>query len=146
MRIRAWETVCALIVGAAIGNAFCNCLGSTALAQTTAVSSWVGIWQGELDGLPSVILTLGDDSGTIEGTLVLNGINREGGPHIAVHEVHALLHPTENGMTLSFSVNGLRGAGKTMNFTVEQKSGHTAQIHCLNCGDNAPVVEITKED
>ena len=146
MRIRAWEIVCAFIFSAAIGNLCCNCLSTAALAQTTGASSWVGIWQGELEGLPSVILTLGDDSGTIQGTLVLNGINREGSLHIAVHEVHALLHPTENGATLSFAVKGLRGSDKTMNFTVEQKSEHTAQIHCLDCGDNAPTVELTRED
>lgn len=146
MRIRIWKTVCTLFIGAAIGNAFCDCLSTTALAQTAAVSSWVGVWQGELDGLPSVILTLGDDPGTLQGTLVLNGISREGGPHIAVHEVHALMQPTANGATLSFAVKGLRGSDKTMNFTVEQKSGHTAHIRCLSCGDNAPIVEITKED
>jgi hypothetical protein len=33
-----------------------------------------------------------------------------------------------------------------MNFTVIVATRSKATIHCLNCGDDAPVVEITKED
>lgn len=34
-----------------------------------------------------------------------------------------------------------------MDFTVTLTAkGTTAKIHCMNCGDDAPVVEITKED
>ena len=54
-------------------------------------AGFVGIWQGELDGQPSVIVTLADDDGLLQGTIELNGISREGGsPHVAVHEVHEL--------------------------------------------------------
>lgn len=122
-------------------------LGTGSTTAQIGDSSWVGVWQGQLGGLPSVILTLGNDDGTLQGTLVLNGISREGGsPQIAVHETHALLHPSLNGMTLSFAVKGLRRANATMNFTVELTSDTSAKIHCLNCGDNAPTVAITRLD
>jgi hypothetical protein len=39
-----------------------------------------------------------------------------------------------------------RGSGTTVDFTVEQTSNNSAKIHCLNCGDDAPVVEITRKD
>lgn len=149
MKTRVWEAVCALFLGAAMANALCVWFPSaiTVKAQSIASSSWVGVWQGELDGLPSVILTLAADDGTLQGTLVLNGINSDvGGPHIAVRETHLLLHPALNGMTLSFAVKGLRAARTTMNFTVEQTSNTSAKIHCLNCGEDAPTVEITKLD
>ncbi|HEY2470225.1 MAG TPA: hypothetical protein VGI45_20675 [Terracidiphilus sp.] len=119
---------------------------STADTQSSQVAAkFVGVWQGELAGLPSVILTLAKDDGTLQGTLVLNGINRDGGtPHIAVHETHVLLHPNLSGMTLSFTVKGVRPSRTTMDFTVEQTSDTSAKLHCLNCGDDAPTVEITK--
>ena len=118
-----------------------------AAAQSNENTGWVGVWQGELDGLPSLTLTLAKDTGTLEGTLVLNGINREGGsPHIAVHETHTLLHPTMSGTTLSFTLKGVRPSRITMDFAVEQTSDSTAKFHCLNCGDDAPVVSLTKQD
>ena len=51
------ETFCSLLIAA------------TALAaQSSSPSDWIGVWQGELDGQPSVTLTLAKDSGTLEGT------------------------------------------------------------------------------
>jgi len=123
--------------------AFLALAGAT-LAQPNSNSNWTGVWQGELEGLPSVILTLATDDGSLQGTLVLNGINTDdGGPHIAVRETHSLLQPKLNGSTLSFGVKGLRGS---MSFIVEQTSNTTAKIHCLSCGSDAPTVEITKAD
>lgn len=120
---------------------------SATFAQNGSNPDWTGVWQGELEGLPSVILTLATDDGSLEGTLVLNGINGDGGtPHIAVRETHMLLHPKLSGMTLSFEVKRLRGSSTTMEFTVEKTSNTTAKIHCLNCGSDAPVVEITRQD
>ena len=58
------ETFCALFIAA-----------TTLAAQSTSPSDWAGVWQGELDGQPSVVLTLARDNGTLEGTLVLNVIN-----------------------------------------------------------------------
>ena len=55
------ETICALLIAA-----------TTLAAQSTNPSDWIGVWQGELDSLPSVTLTLAEDTGTLEGTLVLN--------------------------------------------------------------------------
>jgi hypothetical protein len=119
------QTVCAFLIAA-----------TTMAVQSSNLSNWVGVWQGELEGLPSIILTLATDDGSLQGTLVLNGINGEGGaPHIAARETHVLLHPKLSGMTLSFEVKGLRGGSSTtLDFTVEQTSSRTATIHCLNCG------------
>jgi hypothetical protein len=149
MGIRVREGFCALFMSAAMASGLCILFTSTMIshAQTNATSSWIGVWRGELEGIPSVILTLAADGGTLQGTLVLNGINGEGGtPHIAVRETHVLLHPTLSGMKLSFSVRGVRGSSNTMEFTVDQTSDNGAKIHCLTCGEDAPVVEITKED
>ena len=130
------HTLCALLMAA-----------TTMTLQSSGPSEWVGVWQGELDGLPSVVLTLATDNGKLEGTLVLNGINSsDGTPRIAVHEAHVILHPALNGSSLSFAVKRQRGSGSTMEFTAEQNSGNSAKLRCLNCGEDSPVVEITRQD
>ncbi|HEY1579774.1 MAG TPA: hypothetical protein VGF82_22120 [Terracidiphilus sp.] len=131
------ETLCALFLSTAM----------LAASQSSSSSEWVGIWQGELDGQPSVTLTVAQDNATLEGTLVLNIITRDGGkPHIVAHEPHTLMHPQVDGVTLSFQLRRIDGTSDPMRFHVEMTSHEKAKIHCLNCGDNAPVVEITKLD
>ncbi|HEY2470224.1 MAG TPA: hypothetical protein VGI45_20670 [Terracidiphilus sp.] len=149
MRIRAWEAVCAFFLGAAMTNAICIWFTGTVLAhaQDIVASSWVGVWQGELDGVPSVVLTLAQDSGTLEGTLVLNIITREnGGPHVIAHEAHVLLRTRTQGGSLTFQVKRIDASANPMEFTVNQTTADSAKIHCLNCGDHAPTVAITKID
>lgn len=118
-----------------------------AAAQPNSDAGWVGVWQGELDGQPSVVLTLAEDTGTLEGTLVLNIISREGGqPHIVAHEPHVVVRPRIEGDRLSFQLRRLDASSPMMDFTVTLTAQGSARIHCLNCGDGAPVVEMTKED
>jgi len=136
MRIRMWGIVCVGMI------ALCS-----AASQSDTEAGWVGVWQGELDGQPSVILTLAEDTGTLEGTLVLNIINREDGQaRVVAHEPHVLVHPRLEGPTLSFQLKRLDASSPMMDFTVTLKAGGSATIHCLNCGKDAPVVEITKRD
>lgn len=118
-----------------------------AAAQSNSDSGWVGVWQGELDGQPSVILTLAEDTGALEGTLVLNIIKREGGQaHIVAHEPHVLVHPMIDGSRLSFQLKRLNPSSPMMDFTVTLTAQRSARIHCLTCGNDAPEVEMTKED
>jgi hypothetical protein len=117
-----------------------------AWAQPSKDAGWVGVWQGQLDGQPSVNLTLAEDTGKIEGTMVLNIISREGGPpHIVARQPHVLVSPKIEGNILSFRARRLDASSPMMAFTVDLTSSNTAQIHCLNCGNSAPVVEISKE-
>ncbi len=136
MRILMWGIVCVVMI------ALC-----CAAAQSDTHAGWVGVWQGELDSQPSVILTLAEDTGTLEGTLVLNIIKREDGQaRVVAHEPHVLVHPRLEGLTLSFQLKRLDASSPMMDFTVRLKTGGSATIHCLNCGEDAPVVEITKRD
>jgi len=130
------ETFCSLLIAA------------TALAaQSSSPSDWIGVWQGELDGQPSVTLTLAKDSGTLEGTLVLNIINRDSrSPRIVAHEAHVLLQTRSQGDSITFQVKRIDRSAEPMEFTVERTAADAAKIHCLNCGDDAPTVEMTKLD
>jgi len=130
------ETFCSLLIAA------------TALAaQSSSPSDWIGVWQGELDGQPSVTLTLAKDSGTLEGTLVLNIISRDSrSPRIVAHEAHVLLQMRSQGDSITFQVKRIDRSAEPMEFTVERTAADAAKIHCLNCGDDAPTVEMTKLD
>lgn len=131
------DTLCAFFLSTAL----------LAATQPNASSDWIGVWQGELDGQPSVTLTLAQDNGALEGTLVLNIINRDGaGPHIVAHEPHTLMQPHIDGVTLSFQLKRIDGTSNPMLFHVEMTSHESANIHCLNCGDDAPTVKMTKQD
>ena len=136
MDIRMGGVVCVVMLAAGL-----------AAAQSDQDAAWVGIWQAELDGQPSAVLTLAEDNGALEGTLVLNGISREGGqPHIAVREPHVLLNPRLEGRTFSFQLKRKNASSPLMSFTVDLTAQGKAMLHCLNCGDDAPVVEMAKED
>lgn len=136
MKMRTGGVVCVLMLAAGM-----------AAGQSDQDAPWVGTWHAELDGQPSAVLTLAKDNGVLEGTLVLNGISRDGGqPHIAVREAHVLMHPRLEGQTLSFQLKRKVASSPVMNFTVDLTAHGNAKLHCLNCGEGAPVVEMTKED
>jgi hypothetical protein len=130
------ETLCALLMAA-----------TTVAIQSSNPSDWVGVWQGELDGQPGVVLTLAEDNGVLEGTLVLNIIKRDGGqPHVIAREPHTLIQPHLDGARLSFHLKRIDGSTTPMDFSAELLARDRAKIQCLNCGDDAPNVEISKQD
>ena len=112
-------------------------------SQSAIQVSWLGVWQGELDGQPSAILTLADDTGGLGGTLVLNLIKNKGGQaRIAAVEPHVLLNPRSDGDDLAFQCR--KPNGGVLNFSVKLVAANKATIHCLNCGPDAPTVEIVR--
>jgi hypothetical protein len=103
----------------------------------------VGVWVGLLEGQPGTTLTLSDDSGGLGGTVVLNAVSGEG--RILFSETHLVLNPRLTGKVLLFQVKSHRkGSNDLLDFRVVFNTDHTAQLHCENCGDDAPVAEMTK--
>ena len=116
-----------------------------AIAQPAISNPWVGLWQAQLDGQPSVILTLGDDNGQLAGAVVFNVIARDGGkPYILGHDAHASLKPRLDGDTIHFQVIR-RSDNRTLDMTVHTTADGKATFHCRNCGGDAPEIEITRE-
>jgi hypothetical protein len=101
----------------------------------------LGIWRGTLDGVPSVTLTLADDSGELGGTIVFYSVDGERKRALSI-EPHTLLHPKLAGNSLAFAVR--RPDGAMLDFTVLFAAGK-AQIHCLNCGPDAPTADLAKD-
>jgi hypothetical protein len=56
------------------------------------------------------------------------------------------MHLQLNRSALTFQLTRIDGSSDPMIFLVEQTSNHGAKIHCLNCGEKAPTVEMTRLD
>jgi|CZKL01.1.fsa_nt_gi hypothetical protein len=106
--------------------------------------AWVGVWNGELDGQPSVKLTLGDDTGELGGTVVFNLIKKENGKaRIAGSDTHVLMHPQLAGDTLTFQV--IRNSDlRQLEMKVQLETSGKAKLQCLNCGENPAVAELVR--
>ena len=73
------------------------------LAAQPSQAPFRGVWQGTLDGLPGVTLTLANDTGELGGTVVFYGIN--GAEHkVVIIQPHMLLNPQLEGNTLNFRI------------------------------------------
>jgi hypothetical protein len=123
---------------------------SAAIAQTAAQSIdkpfvhpvWTGVWQGTLDGVPAVTLTLANDAGEANGTIVFHAIKNENGHAYSFStEPHTLIHPRVEGNTLSFQVIRGNGSAEVLNMAVELNKDGNVQFNCPNCG-----AEGTKAD
>lgn len=118
----------------------------TAMAQPVNNNPWTGMWQGELDGKPGVILTLAEDSGVLGGTVVFNMVHRDGDKvRVIGSDPHVLLHPRLLGDTLLFEVIRKSDA-RTLEISVKPATEGKAYLKCLNCGPDSPSAEIEKVD
>ncbi len=132
MRMRVSAYLCAAILFAAASQ-----------SQSVNRANWLGVWQGESDGHPSAVLTLADDTGELGGTLVLNRLKNEGGQaRIVAVEPHVLLNPRSDGDGMAFQCR--KPDGGVLSFSVRLIAANKATIHCLNCGPDAPTVEIVR--
>jgi hypothetical protein len=116
---------------------------STANAQTAAQSidkpfihpAWTGVWQSNLDGVPAVTLTLANDAGEANGTIVFHAIKKENGHAYSFStEPHTLIHPRIEGNTLSFQVIRGNGSAEVLNMSAELGNDGNVQFACSNCG------------
>jgi hypothetical protein len=128
-------------------------------ADTSAVThSWTGVWQGKLEGMPGVTITLADDSGHLAGTIVFNVVDSKHGKIIAI-EPRTILNPHFENGNLSFEVKRilkphLKGEGAAaeteddpfdiVQMTIAPTTQGKATLICAKCGAASPT-ELTKE-
>ena len=126
---------------------------STANAQTAAQSidkpfihpAWTGVWQGTLGGVPSVTLTLANDAGEANGTIVFHAIKNENGHAYSFStEPHTLIHPRIEGNTLSFQVIRGNGSAEVLNMSVDLEDNGNIQFTCSNCGPEGTKAELDR--
>lgn len=103
-------------------------------AETRNYEQWVGVWQGELDGQPGVTVTLGRDSGDLEGTIVFNVVAKDGGQaHVIGHDAHVLTHVRLDDSALAFQVIR-RGDSRDLHLTMRLTDDGNARLECADCG------------
>jgi hypothetical protein len=129
------------------------CTQSVIVAQTAAQSidkpfihpKWTGVWQANLGGVPSVTLTLADDAGEANGTIVFHAIkNDHGHAYSFSTEPHTLIHPQIDGDTLSFQVVRGNGSKEVLNMAVEFKQDGNLHFSCSNCGPEGTKAEMDR--
>jgi hypothetical protein len=135
LRISFWLVILTCAAGAVRGRAQTN------FGPQSPKVKWVGVWQGQLEGVPGVVLTLSDDLGTTGGTIVFTvlgpGSTKEH-PNIVGHEVHAIMHPQVNGDTLSFQVRRPGSSTDVVEITFLLTGVSSGQLSCLKCGSAQP--------
>ena len=126
-------------------------LAATAHAQTAAQSidkpfihpKWSGVWQGTLDGIPAVTLTLADDAGEANGTIVFHAIKNENGHAYSFStEPHTLIHPRVDGNTISFQVKRGNGSAEILDMAVQLGKDGNVAFSCSNCGPDGSHAEL----
>jgi hypothetical protein len=119
-------------------------IACAASAQSNNHASWLGVWQGELDGQPGVTLTLAEEAGELGGTVVFNMVSRESGtPQVVGSTVHMVMHPRVEGNTMSFDVKR-PSDGKQLQMAVVMVGSEKMKIQCVNCGDDRATAELVK--
>jgi hypothetical protein len=118
-------------------------VGASLQAQMSK-SAPAGVWRSFDNGLPTVTLTLAEDSGEIGGTVVFYAIDRESRRVLSV-EPHTLLQAKLEGHMLTFQMRlGGDRAGLArvdVAFGPENKT----TLHCLDCGADSPTVELIRQ-
>jgi len=141
------------ILGILASLAIAAMLIATANAQTASQSidkpfthpKWTGVWQGTLDGVPAVTLTLADDAGEANGTIVFHAIKNENGHAYSFStEPHTLIHPRVDGNTISFQVKRGNGSAEILDMTVELGKDGNVQFTCSNCGPDGSHAELER--
>jgi hypothetical protein len=125
----------------------------TANAQTAAQSidkpfihpKWTGVWQGTLDGVPAVTLTLADDAGEANGTIVFHAIKKENGHAYSFStEPHTLINARVDGDMISFQVKRGNGSNEILNMTVELSKDGNVGFSCSNCGAEGSKADLQR--
>jgi len=112
---------------------------------------WAGVWEITDPSKPGGMVTLADDSGSLQGTITFNVKDRDTGKRIAI-EVRSLVNPHIEGDAVVFQVRGilkphLQGETDTdtaadtelAKMKLEPAGAGKASMVCANCGNTAPI-------
>jgi hypothetical protein len=106
---------------------------------------WTGVWQANLDGVPSVTLTLADDAGEANGTIVFHAIkNDHGHAYSFSTKPHTLIHPHIDGDAFSFQIVRGNGSKEVLDMQVDFKEDGNLHFVCTNCGPEGSKAEMNR--
>ncbi len=142
LRIIFWLVILTCAVVAVRGRAQSSASGQASTAR------WVGVWQGQLEAVPGVVLTLSDDLNSLDGMIVFTVLGPDSTkehPNIVGHEVHAMMHPQLNADTLSFQIKSLGHSTDVVEMTFVLTGASEGQLKCPKCGSAGPIEMIRLE-
>jgi hypothetical protein len=119
-------------------------LGGVSLQGQSGKAAAVGVWRSFDNGLPTVTLTLAEDSGEIGGAVVFYAIDRESRRVLFV-EPHTLLQAKLEGHMLSFQMRMGGDRPGLARVDVAFGTENKATLHCLDCGADSPTVELIRQ-
>ena len=119
--------------------------------------AWVGVWEITDPAKPGGVVTLTDDSGSLQGTITFNVKDRETDKRIAI-EVRSLVNPHMEGDAVVFQVREilkphLQGEtdvdtakdAELAKMKLEPAGAGKATMSCANCGNAAPIAMAKEE-
>jgi hypothetical protein len=106
--------------------------------RATSSAKWVGVWQGQLESVPGVVLTLGDDPGEVNGTIVFT-VLRNGS--VVGHEARVILHPRASGNTLSFQVKRPGDSSEMLDMSLTLADDGNGKLRCWKCGATSTAMQ-----
>ena len=112
-------------------------------AQNQGFQQWVGVWEGQLNDRPGLTVTLGNDAGDLQGTIVFNFFGPEGTgeAHVLGHDAHVLTHINFHDSALTFHAK--QGDSRELNFSMKLTGDGTAMLDCTDCGE-APSIKLNR--
>jgi hypothetical protein len=136
---KSLEVLASLIVAAA-------CLSAPAVNAQAAAQSidkpfihpkWTGVWQANL--------TLANDAGETNGTIVFHAIKKQDGHAFSFStEPHTLIHPQMQDDTLSFQVVRGNGSAEVLNMSAQLRNDGSIAFTCSNCGPQGSKAELDR--
>ncbi len=122
-------------------------IAALASGPLAAESSVAGTWQGKLDGVPAVTLTVKEDGAAWSGTIVFYKILDDGsGPRVTGKDTSVLVKPKLEGKVLSFQVKDPNDA--LIGFQMELTGSNEAELKGKAPqagGGGPPAVKMTRE-
>jgi D-alanyl-D-alanine carboxypeptidase len=116
-------------------------------AQRNVDSPIAGTWQGKMDGLPVLSITVNDEGGALSGTATFYRIRDEGaGPKVDGKETPPLVGPKLDGRGLSFQVKPR--SGELVSFRMELTGKNEAKVilkRMINGESEDVPVQMTRE-
>ena len=130
------------------------CVAVLAVAQNSKTGSvnfsFAGTWEGRMNGLPGIDLTVTDDGGKIGGTITFYLQKRtENGPwHVTDKFATALPAPRMEGKTMTFEIlhfrsHGSSELGPNVKFRLELTGENELLMHKLD-DPSTPTMKLTR--
>ena len=111
-------------------------VGLVAGVAAAAGSPIGGTWQGKMNNLPAVTLSVKDEGDKLSGTITFYRVMDDGsGPAVAGKDTLDLVNPKLEGKTFSFEVKTPNGEMRKMVFQITGENEGSLKVHAIRRDD-----------